>query len=155
MVRLARSALLLLVVALTAASASASAALPGILTQTVKHPFKVRPAVIYYTGDSTGIIGGPHGTSLHHLGRIHWGTYTSRKALGNGLVWINDCDPACAGGHFSSTPVRLHAFFAAHGRFKRLTLHFTYRGKAYTDRRGIRRVDPGGGQPAFWIYYIL
>lgn len=141
----------MLLAAASARSAEA-AGLPKILTQSSTHPFQVRPAVISYTGDGTGIVGGPDGTDTRHLGRLRWPVYTRRQAYGSGLVWLNDCEPSCAEGDFSGVPVRLHAFAPRGGRFRRLTLSYTYEGQHYTDRRIIRHFGGAGG---YWNYAIV
>src|SRR3954451_3052557 len=78
------AALLAVMAAILLASAAEAATLPSILTQDAKHPFRVRPASIDYTGDATGFIGGTDGTSVRQLGHIQWPVYTSRQAVGRG-----------------------------------------------------------------------
>lgn len=147
--------IVLLLAFVMATPANASAKLPKVLTQLAKHPFQARPAVIAYTGDGTGIVGGLDGSDARdHLGRIYWSTYTHRQAVGVGLVWIDDCDPDCADGTFTSVPVRIHAFSPKHRHFRRLTLKYTYQGHAATDKRGIRHYTDGAGA-SYWAYYII
>jgi hypothetical protein len=141
--RTALAVLLAVTAVILLAPAVEAATLPSILTQDAKHPFRVRPASIDYTGDATGFIGGTDGTSVRNLGHIQWPVYTSRQAVGRGLVWLNDCEPDCAEGTFSSTPVSLHAFSPGGGHFRRLTLKYTYQGKAFTDRRVAHRLPFG------------
>lgn len=148
----ARAAVLAAMAAILLASAAEAATLPSILTQDAKHPFRVRPASIDYTGDATGFIGGTDGTSVRQLGHIQWPVYTSRQAVGRGLVWLNDCEPDCADGTFSSTPVSLHAFSPGGGHFRRLTLKYTFQGKAYTDRRVAHRLPFGTHA---WVWDIV
>src|SRR3954453_23161760 len=139
----ARTVLRSLVVVVAAAALApsvAAAALPSILTQDAKRPFRVRPPSISYTGDGTGFIGGPDGTDVNHLGRIQWPVYTGRQAVGRGLGWLNDCGASCAEGTFSSTPVTVHTFAPRGGRFRRLTLKYTFEGKPVTDRRRVGRL---------------
>jgi hypothetical protein len=111
--------------------------------------------MIGYTGDGTGVIGGTDGTSARHPGHLRWSTYTHRQAIGHGLVWLDDCDPDCADGTFTSTPVTVHAFAPKGGHFRRLTLQYTYQGSRYTDRRAIRRLPGSDGAPGYWVYYIV
>jgi hypothetical protein len=131
------------------APAAAHAALPGVLTQDVQHPFVVRPASIGYTGDGTGIIGGSDGSSARHPGHLRWTTYTHRQGIASGAVWIDDCRPDCADGTFRKVPADVHVFRPRHGRFTRLLLTYTYAGDDVVDRRGIRRYGD------FWGYYII
>ena len=130
-------------------AAAAAAALPKILTQG-KPAFAVRPRSISYTGDGTGVLGGSDGSGPANPGRLRWPTYTRRRAIGRGVVWIDDCDPDCAGGTFSAVPVTVHAFSPSHGRFRRLTVKYTLHGKRYTDRRVIRRYTGG-----IWTYDVV
>jgi hypothetical protein len=138
-----------------AAPVGAAARLPTVLTQDQHHPFVVRPATISYTGDGTGVVGGTDGTSVQHPGHLHWTLYNNRQGAASGAVWLNDCDPSCAGGEFSAVPVTVHVFSPKHGRFTRLTLQFTYQRKHYVDRRAIRHIPGSNGVPGYWVYYIL
>jgi hypothetical protein len=133
----------------------AAAKLPGVLTQDPHHPFVVRPASIGYTGDGTGLVGGTDGTSVRHPGHLRWTAYNSRQGIGRGVVWLDDCDPSCADGHFSAFPVAVHVFAPKKGHFTRLTLQFTYNGKHVTDRRGVRHYAGSDGYPSYWEYYII
>lgn len=148
--------------ALIAATAAAviaptatAAQLPTILTQDPHRPFVTRPGSIAYTGDGTGVIGGTDGTSVRHPGHLRWTLYTRRQGAARGVVWLDDCEPSCAGGEFSSTPVTVHAFAPLHGHFTRLTLQYTYHGKRVTDRRGIRHIRGSDGVAGSWVYYIV
>jgi hypothetical protein len=147
----------LLAATIIAAGASpvAAAALPTVLTQHAQQPFATRPASISYTGDGTGIIGGTDGTSVRHPGHLRWTRYTQRQGTARGVVWLNDCDPSCAGGQFSALPVTVHVFAPAHGRFTRLTLQFTDHGKHVTDRRRIQHMKASAGDPGYWVYAIV
>lgn len=133
---------------------AASARLPAVLTQ-LKPEFQVQPAVISYTGDGTGLVGGRDGKSVRHPGHLHWTTYNRRHGVGHGLLWLDDCTPSCADGRFHSTRVAVYVFSPRHGRFRRLTLRYTYHGKRYVDRRGIRHYSGDDGYPGGWSYYII
>jgi hypothetical protein len=149
-----RVALLLFLLVLWGAGPAAAAGLPRVLTQ-LKPAFQVRPAVISYTGDGTGLVGGFDGSGVKHPGHLQWTTYNRLEGLGRGLLWLDDCTPSCAGGTFTSTPVSVHAFDPRSGRFQRLTLTYTYDGKAYTDRRGIRYYAGVANGPGYWQYDII
>src|SRR5437660_1029096 len=81
--------------------------LPGVLSNTsVRHPFLVRRAVISYTGDGTGFVGGFDGTGRAsggrgHFGHVTWLTWTNQVATGSGALWGDNCEPNCARGTFS------------------------------------------------------
>jgi hypothetical protein len=132
---------------------ASAAALPKVLTQ--EHPtFQVRPAVIAYTGDGTGIVGGPDGTSETDLGHLNWTTYNRRAGVAVGLVWLDDCTPDCASGTFNSAAVRVRVSSPTHGHFRLLTLRYTYQGKRYADRRVAQFYRGGSGVPSYWAYAI-
>lgn len=134
-------------------AASASARLPTVLTQQ-RPAFQVRPAVIGYTGDGTGIVGGRNGTSARHLGSLHWTTYNASSGWATGLVWLDDCSPDCANGTFTSSRVSVHVFSPSGRHFKRLTLRYRYLGRRYTDRREARYYAGSNGIAGFWAYAI-
>jgi hypothetical protein len=136
-------------------SSVAAAALPAVLTQHAHEPFATRPASISYTGDATGIVGGTDGTSVRRPGHLRWTRYTQRQGTARGVVWLNDCDPSCAGGRFSALPATVHVFSPAHGRFTRLTLQFTDHGKHVTDRRRIEHMQASDGTSGYWVYAIV
>ena len=53
--------------------ASSATRLPGLLTnQLIRPRFQVRPAVISYTGEGTGDVGGSDGTGRHHSGHYEY-----------------------------------------------------------------------------------
>jgi hypothetical protein len=141
------------VLLLLACPAVASAALPKVLTQDSSERFAVRPAAIGYTGDATAILGGSNGSGPRRPGRLRWTRYTPREGVAKGMNWINDCEPSCAEGDFSSVPVTVHVFSPKRGRFTRLTMKFTYDGDEITDRRRLRHT--GSGRSGYWYYEIL
>jgi hypothetical protein len=149
-----RRALLIALLALCALSSQAIAAggLPKVLTQ-LTPAFALRPAVIGYTGDGTGVIGGPHGTGPRHLGHLRWTTYNRHDGLAVGLVWLDDCVPDCARGTFTPHTVHVRVSEPTHGHFRLLTLRYRYHGHNYVDRRVALR-SSGGSGPAFWSYAI-
>ena len=116
--------------------------LPGLLSNTnVRHPFQVRPAVVGYTGDGTGFLGGFDGKGERgHFGHMTWLTWTRRVATGSGALWGDDCKPDCAEGTFSPVPVKVRAFAPHRGHFTRLTLRYHRNGA-----RSIRRTRQCAG----------
>ncbi len=146
--------LLALLCVLSAAPATGAPRLPAVLTQ-LQPAFQIRPAVISYTGDGTGLLGGVDGTSVRHPGHLHWSVYDAQEGVGHGLLWLNDCTPSCAGGSFHAVAVSVHAFLPKSGHFQRLTLTYTYQGKRYVDRRGIHYLRAATGAGGSWQYYII
>jgi hypothetical protein len=136
---------------LVALPAAASRRLPSVLAEG-NPPFQVRPAMISYTGDGTGFVGGLNGTSVRHLGRLRWATDNRTEGLAHGLLWLNNCAPSCAAGRFSSTQVHVRVSSPKSGRFRQLTLTYNYRGRHYVDRLQIHDYDIGGG--GFWGYAV-
>src|SRR5690349_18232189 len=115
-----RAAVLAVVSAMAVIPAAASARQPVVLTQ--QDPlFAVKPAVIIYTGDATGILGGFDGTGrTMHFGHLHWWRYNHREARARGAVWLDDCVPDCARGSYHPYEVRVRAYKDRRGRFRRL-----------------------------------
>ncbi len=134
----ALAALVTLLALVLAASAVAQGA-PGLLTEQ-DGKFAVRPATIVYTGDGTGIVG-RLGKGANARGGIDWESWTPRLAYGAGTVWLDDCNPNCAAGHYRGYPSRIIADDAAGGRFTRLTLVIELsRSRFATDVRSLERV---------------
>lgn len=100
--------------------------------------YLVRPHTIWYTGDSTGVIGRlPNGAPAvgQTPGFLHWLTWSRARAFGVGTLWANDCVPACAYGRFHRFSLTVTATRPRHGRFSTLTLHYHAGGRAITDVR--------------------
>jgi hypothetical protein len=143
------------VLALLLALPAAALARPPRTVSNVKPYLRVRPATISYTGDGTGIVGGFDGTSVRHPGHLRWLSYTRRDARARGLLWLDDCEPSCAAGAFHATPVRVHAWRARRGVFRRLTLSYRYRGKRWRDRRRAVYTPSRDGVAGHWDYAIV
>lgn len=148
---------LTLLAALMVPSSGWASPLPGLLTnQNVRHPFQVRPAVVGYTGDGTGFLGGFGGGGKHHWGHMTWLTWTAYEATGTGALWGDDCEPDCAQGTFSPVSVKVRAFAPHGGHFTRLKLMYDRDGNAVLDERGTQhyrsQYAPGGG---YWEYFIV
>ncbi|MGI8507235.1 MAG: hypothetical protein ACR2MK_10640 [Solirubrobacteraceae bacterium] len=136
--RVIKIALALLSALTLVASAQAAGRLPRIPGGLEHRGLMVRPAVIEYTGDGSGILGGfdgrGHGTSFGHL---RWTRWNRTEGLGHGAVWIKSCIPDCAGSPFKPYAVRVIVFRPRRGEFTRLTLRYRYHGTAVVDRREI------------------
>jgi hypothetical protein len=150
-----RRSLLLSVAALAVSAASAAGAnsLPKVLTQE-QPPFQVRPATISYTGDGTGVIGGPDGTSVRNLGHLRWTTYSRNVGIAVGLVWLDNCRPDCARGRFSPSQVQVRVSEPSDAHFRLLTLRYRYHGHRYVDRRVAHYYSGVATGPGYWNYAI-
>lgn len=114
---------------------TADARLPSLLTE---DGFYVRPAVVGYTGDGTGYLGGRNGSPANReFGTFHWRYWHRRQAAGTGVDWINDCERGCAGGSFHPRRATATAYRVRRGHFTRLRIRFRYRGHRVTDVRGL------------------
>jgi hypothetical protein len=129
--------------ALVPAGATAHERLPGLPTEMGGPRYQVRPSEIDYTGDGSGVLGGFDGGGRSRFGHLHWNYWNSRDALATGAVWIDNCKPDCAAGHFFPHQVRAFAFRPRHGHFTRLTLHYRYQGKDVVDRRTVQGAGYG------------
>jgi hypothetical protein len=131
--------------------------LPGVLSNTsVRHPFLVRPAVVSYTGDGTGFLGGFDGQGRNHFGRMTWLTWTTQVATGSGALWGDNCEPNCARGTFSPVPVKVRAFAPHGGHFTRLTLRYEREGEKFIDERGVKFYNSVvAGQHGYYEYFIV
>jgi len=96
--------------------------------------FKVRPATILVTGDGSGWLGGDGYGGVGDYGRIRWTKFRQSGARGAGRVFINDCDPSCAGGTFSNWKAVIRASQVRKGRFTRLSASYERDGERVTDR---------------------
>jgi hypothetical protein len=122
-------------------SAVAQGALPTLLGNWVKGPSKllVRPAQIIYTGDGSGILGGFDGGKGKGFGHLTWTRWATGSAFGHGADWIDDCRPDCAGGTYTAHKATVNAFRPRGGRFTRLTITSSYRGKPLISRLKLER----------------
>jgi hypothetical protein len=118
--------------ALLVTPAIAAARLPTVLTD---GRFVVKPSTIDYTGDFSALVGGRDGTSIRHPGHLKWSTYNKRQGIADGLLWVDNCLPNCAQGHFTSTRVHVNVYSPSKGHFRRLKLTYNYRGHHYVDVR--------------------
>jgi hypothetical protein len=117
-------------IAAIAADASAAGTLPlspAYITATAaNHGLQVRPAIIGYTGDGTGFLGGAHPRSVHS--GMHWTRWTTRLALGTGFNQLDNCNPSCAAGAFHGYRVKIEMWRprTMHGArvFTRLTIWY-------------------------------
>src|SRR5215218_6559677 len=64
--------------------------------------FKLRPATVLVSGDGSAWLGGAGHGDPPDYGTIRWTTFRPSGARGSGRIFLDDCDPDCAGGRFSS-----------------------------------------------------
>ena len=150
-----RSRVLLLTATATitlAGSALAQGALPTLLGNWVRGPSKllVRPAQIIYTGDGSGILGGFDGGKGRGFGHLTWTKWTTGSAYGHGADWIDDCRPDCADGTFTAHRATVNAFRPRDGRFTRLTISTSYRGKPLASHMKLVR----SGRSLFYTFAV-
>lgn len=136
---LATVALLALAAALAGPAVAEQAALPKLATQMPGEELQLRPAVVSYTGDGTGFLGGRATSPPEHLDRggIRWLSWTARSAFGRGFAWINDCRPDCAGGRFSKHRATVRATRPRNGLFTRMVITYRWDGRRLHDHRAL------------------
>jgi hypothetical protein len=127
-----------LVVLLAAASAQARPKLhDGV------DGFKVRPATILVSGDGSGWLGGDgYGATPPDYGTIRWTKFRRSGARGRGRMFINDCDPDCAGGTFSNWKAVIRARRVRHGHYTRLSAAYERDGERLVARWKLVRSSP-------------
>jgi hypothetical protein len=135
-----------------AGSAGAQGTLPTLLGNWIKGPSKllVRPAEIVYTGDGSGVLGGFDGGRGKGFGHLRWTRWTTGSAFGHGADWIDDCRPDCADGTFTAHAATVNAFRPRDGRFTRLTMTSSYRGKPLVSRMKLVR----SGHSLFYTFAV-
>jgi hypothetical protein len=110
--------------------------------------FKVRPATILVTGDGSGWLGGAGYGDAGDYGKIRWTKWRRSGARGNGRIFVNDCDPDCAGGTFWSRKAVIRAGRLRKGRFTRLSARYRRNGDAITARWRLQVNSPSY---AYWF----
>ena len=76
----------------------------------------------------------------HHYGHIRWTNWTQSQATGNGILWINNCQPACSVGTYLPHTVHIAASSVSQGRFTHLLLVYRLNGRLRHDRRVLMRL---------------
>jgi hypothetical protein len=122
---------------LLAASLLASAAMPAagasrpprLLRFDDTTRFAVRPATLAFGVDGGLLVLGPDvsKSEFHagHDGHIRWKSWNPKiGASGVGTVWINQCRPDCAAGHYSSQPAAMMATNVVGGRYTQVVLSY-------------------------------
>lgn len=120
--------------------------LPRVLTEGSGRDFQIRPTLIGYTGDATGYIGRRDWGGKR--GYLNWQTWGRWRAFGVGTVWLNNCNPDCSRGKYSSRKGSVQLSAPRNGKFATMTIAFHRRGTLYTDTRVLRRTGD------FWSWII-
>lgn len=94
----------------------------------------VRPHRAFWSGDGTT-----------YLAKLRWSKWSGRAAWGAGVYKVNDCDPYCAVGHYTSYRVRLRAHRPFYLRcamfFRRVEVSFPGKRPPRTHQHFTFRVD--------------
>jgi hypothetical protein len=104
--------------------------------------FKVRPAAILVSGDGSAWLGGDGYGVPPDYGTIRWTTFGRSSARGRGRVFVNDCDPDCAGGTFSNWKAVIRARRVRHGHYTRLSAAYERNGERLVARWKLVRSSP-------------
>lgn len=119
----------------------------------------MRPAVIGFTGDGTGFLGGftgrhsvphPDRTALRWAGHLRWIEWTSTQARAHGAIWLNNGEPSDARGTFFPVAVTVRLFRPVGNVFTRLAMDYVFRGKATKDVRHARDFPPSEYTQGYW-----
>jgi hypothetical protein len=110
--------------------------------------FKLRPATILVSGDGSGWLGGDGFGDVGDYGTIHWTKFRRPGARGDGRIFINDCDPDCAGGTVSNWKAIFRAWRVRKGRFTRLSARYVRDGETVTTRWKLQVSSP---TYAYWL----
>jgi hypothetical protein len=108
--------------------ASAAGGPPRLLRFDDTTRFAVRPATLAFGADGGVLVLGPRVSHAsfraRRYGHIRWNYWRAMTAHGVGTVWINQCRPTCAAGHYVSHPVVVVATRVVHGHYTRLALSY-------------------------------
>lgn len=118
------------------------ARLPEYLGPPSTHDLQVRPKIIVWTGDGSGLFAGrgrPR-PKTRSFGRLHWTEWRGKsEARAWGANWFDDCSPDCAGGTFTAYAVNLRAFrpafLAGYYVFTRMTVTYAHGRPSYVKTR--------------------
>jgi hypothetical protein len=104
--------------------------------------FKVRPATVLVSGDGSAWLGGAGHGEPPNYGTIRWTKFRRSGARGRGRMFINDCDPDCAGGTFSNRKAVIRARRVRHGHYTRLSAAYERNGERLVARWKLVRSSP-------------
>jgi hypothetical protein len=110
--------------------------------------YKVRPAKILVSGDGSGVLGGAGFGDPPDYGTIRWEKFRRSGARGSGLMFINDCDPDCAGGMMHGSKAAIRAWRVRKGHYTRLSARYEQNGETTTTRWKLVVASP---THAYWL----
>lgn len=136
-------------------TSSATGTSPLLLRRDVSSRFTVRPATMSFGCCGRLVIGGPApaGTVFQpgQLGAIRWTRWGATRAVGTGLLWIDNCIPSCASGTFQARRVSIQASSVVDGRYTRLLLSYRLRTGRVYDRQRLKPVTSASGPAYQWL----
>jgi hypothetical protein len=107
---------LVTIVVLLAAGTDAGAAARRMPTTTTGGALVARPAIVVFTADGSGLLGGFTGQHPHQdtpgnpFGHLRWTTWNSDEGRAWGAQWQNDCRPSCAQGTYHAFKATVHVW---------------------------------------------
>jgi hypothetical protein len=144
-------------------AAGTAASLPALPTELVgKHALEVRPAIVDFTGDGTGTLGGFTGQralpkpKLKHLsefGRLHWTTWNATDAHGTGAIWLDNGIPDDATGTFFPYAVEVRASRPRNGIFTRLAFVWWTGDTPHATVRSAHHYPATQYGPGYWQWF--
>ena len=135
-------------------AAGATSSLPGLPSEVTGQPsLSVRPAVVIFTGDGSGVLGGRDGAPKWNakkgqfvgFGHFDWKVWTAQRAVVDGVVWARTCwSTSCEGHRYSPFPAKAVASRPVGGRFTRLAVVSVETGKRFVDCRTVQGTAAAG-----------
>ena len=130
-------------VLVTATTAEATRS-PTLLAADFTSQFATRPAGMSFGVSGNLIIGGPNVSSQRfrsgRYGHIRWTRWTTRRALGYGTLWLNNCSPNCPEGTYEPSRVVIKASNERSGRYSDLSLLYRLHGKRADIHLALKRL---------------
>ncbi len=83
---------------------------------------------------------------MSSFGHIEWTGFGGTKASGQGLMWLNDCKPSCAGGSFQHYPAKVQASSIRKHHYTTLIVSFKAAGKSTTGKYTLL----SAGSTSYW-----
>jgi hypothetical protein len=158
-----RSSVLAGVLFVLATSPAEGSALPRLPTELVgRQALEVRPPVVDFTGDGTGVLGGftghesipyrPH-RNERWIGHLRWTLWNGLGGRATGAVWLNDGIPDDARGTFYPYAVTVHVFRPRAGIFTRLAFSYSIGDRLYATVRRAHFYPGDEYGPGYWAWF--
>lgn len=145
------------------ASSSSAAALPVLPTELVgRQALEVRPAVVDFTGDGSGALGGfnrhrsipkPTLRTLREFGRLSWSTWNGHHARATGAIWLDNGSPDEAHGTFYPYGAEVRAFRPRNGIFTRMAFVYWTGDVPHATVRSAHFYPATKYGPAYWQWF--